>query len=84
MLVQYSATSSIIKETGKKQHPRGVEIFQAIELDLSRDPTGRGVLVKHPNQYAQVFTPEVLPAIEIRVVYLVTDKNILVTKIIVL
>lgn len=77
MQVVYDSLPESQKEELKKAHLRGMELVWAIELDLSRDPLSRAHQL--PNgRYAQVYTPDISPQIEIRVSYLVGDEKVLI------
>lgn len=73
MQVVYDSHPEQQKESLKRNHPRGAALIAAIELDLSRDPYTRATILRN-GRYAQVYTPQVIPHIEIRVAYLVGDK----------
>lgn len=76
MQVSYEPLPEKQRDAFCQMYPRGWDIVQAIELDLSRDPISRAR--KLPNgRYAQVFTPPVPPPVEIRLAYLV-GNNILI------
>ena len=82
MPVLYDPVPSAEKERMKKEHPRGLEIIEAIERDLSFGNLDEwATLVKKPNRYAIVYTPEVSPPIEIRISFLLADGGKVLIKV---
>lgn len=73
MQILYSPIANKQKNQFVRDCIRGHEIVLAIEKDLSHDPIGRAINLKE-NLYAQIFTPEINPQVEIRLSYLVGEK----------
>lgn len=72
MQVVYDPLPEAQRENLCRFHPRGQEIISAIEIDLSRDPLSRASKLAG-GRYAQVYVPNVVPFVEIRIAYLVGD-----------
>lgn len=77
MLVIYDTLPENDKERLKREHPRGCDLVRAIECALSRAPL-TGAIEVRAKRYAQIFTPEIEPRIEVRVSYLVGDGKVLI------
>lgn len=73
MQIVYDLLPEREKAQFTREHPRGWEILRGIESDLSRDPYTRATVLGD-GRFAQIFSPEIAPPIEVRVAYLVGDK----------
>jgi hypothetical protein len=54
---------------------RASEIIEAIQLVLAKAPFEKTNLIRRPNTYLKIFTPEISPPVEIRVKYIASDEN---------
>lgn len=74
-MLTYAALPESNRNSLAADHPRGDEIIQAIELDLTRSQ-GKNATRLPNGRFALVYTPPVTPALEIRIVYLFDGNSI--------